>query len=189
MYCKQVFARIALIISCMSIAVCLFAASAYAQSTQDLAKAGKQYFWGAKSFQNGGTECAACHTTANSEGLGGGRLGPDLTALPYVPPTDSIPTLAPTMNPIFGPESSGKLTDSESAALTAYLGAAAQKASPERKKQADTFNKTGRGGVYTEFFKWGIGSVLAVYALSLLLVRRRKKSVRRDLVAASRIDY
>lgn len=40
---------------------------------------GTQLFLGARPFVNGGPACASCHTLATLGGLGGGRLGPDLT--------------------------------------------------------------------------------------------------------------
>lgn len=41
---------------------------------------GWDYFLGAERFQNGGPPCASCHTMAGIGGLGGGLLGPDLSA-------------------------------------------------------------------------------------------------------------
>lgn len=41
---------------------------------------GKEYFIGQKRFANGGPPCMACHSVAGIGALGGGRLGPDLTA-------------------------------------------------------------------------------------------------------------
>jgi mono/diheme cytochrome c family protein len=40
---------------------------------------GKAIFLGVQRLANGGTPCVACHTVSGLEGLGGGRLGPDLT--------------------------------------------------------------------------------------------------------------
>jgi mono/diheme cytochrome c family protein len=40
---------------------------------------GLALFTGAKSLQNGGTGCIACHTISGIAALGGGSLGPDLT--------------------------------------------------------------------------------------------------------------
>lgn len=41
---------------------------------------GKEYFIGQERFVNGGPPCMACHSVAGIGALGGGRLGPDLTA-------------------------------------------------------------------------------------------------------------
>lgn len=40
---------------------------------------GKDYFTGAKRFQNGGPACIACHSVTGIGALGGGTMGPDLT--------------------------------------------------------------------------------------------------------------
>lgn len=47
-------------------------------TAQDIA-AGKEFFLGTKRLSNGGPSCISCHTVTNLGGLGGGRLGPDLT--------------------------------------------------------------------------------------------------------------
>jgi cytochrome c2 len=40
---------------------------------------GKNLFWGIRPLAKGGPACASCHTLGTAVGLGGGRLGPDLT--------------------------------------------------------------------------------------------------------------
>ena len=40
---------------------------------------GRHFFEGRLSFVNGGPPCSSCHTAGGLGGLGGGRLGPDLT--------------------------------------------------------------------------------------------------------------
>lgn len=47
--------------------------------TSNEVAAGGQLFLGARRLANGGPSCAACHTVGTLGGLGGGRLGPDLT--------------------------------------------------------------------------------------------------------------
>lgn len=42
---------------------------------------GKELFMGATRFRNGGPPCMACHSVAGIGALGGGQLGPDLTAV------------------------------------------------------------------------------------------------------------
>jgi len=44
---------------------------------------GKAYFVGDKRFENGGPHCISCHSIAGIGSLGGGALGPDLTANGY----------------------------------------------------------------------------------------------------------
>lgn len=40
---------------------------------------GTAIFWGVRRLKNGGPACVSCHSFKNAGGLGGGRLGPDLT--------------------------------------------------------------------------------------------------------------
>jgi mono/diheme cytochrome c family protein len=40
---------------------------------------GRQLFFGTRPLANGGPACSSCHTLGTFTGLGGGRLGPDLT--------------------------------------------------------------------------------------------------------------
>ena len=40
---------------------------------------GEALFMGVQRFANGGPVCVSCHTVSGIQGLGGGRLGPDLT--------------------------------------------------------------------------------------------------------------
>lgn len=47
------------------------------------AVAGKAFFVGDKRFENGGPQCMSCHSIAGIGALGGGSLGPDLTANGY----------------------------------------------------------------------------------------------------------
>lgn len=175
-------------VAVLTAALCLGAASAVSAAPAGGVAAGKDYFWGAKRFANGGPACAACHNIAGADGLGGGRLGPDLTVAAYVPPTDSIPKISPTMGPLFGPDSGGELTKGEVASLTAYLTDAASKASPARKKQAQTFKQSGIGKVYGDLLLFGLFGLIVLLPLSTLVIRRRKGAVRRDLVESRKIE-
>jgi mono/diheme cytochrome c family protein len=47
------------------------------------AVAGKALFVGDRRFENGGPQCMSCHSIAGIGALGGGNLGPDLTANGY----------------------------------------------------------------------------------------------------------
>jgi mono/diheme cytochrome c family protein len=42
---------------------------------------GRELFLGRKPFTNGGPSCISCHSVTSVGGLGGGRLGPDLTTV------------------------------------------------------------------------------------------------------------
>lgn len=88
---------------------------------------GKNYFTGAKRFQNGGSSCIACHSVTGIGALGGGTMGPDLTnayskfgeagLVGFVqnPPTQ-------TMNAVWAQK---PLTPQEIAHLVAFLKAGA----------------------------------------------------------------
>lgn len=90
------------------------------------ADAGKNLVTGATRLSNGGPSCRACHGVAGIGGLGGGKLGPDLTGayakygdgLIAWPSADS-PSL--TMRPIF---ESKPLTEEEKADLLAFFESA-----------------------------------------------------------------
>ncbi|MBI4460621.1 MAG: c-type cytochrome [Acidobacteria bacterium] len=41
--------------------------------------AGTEFFLGTRRLSQGGAACISCHTLGNLQGMGGGRLGPDLT--------------------------------------------------------------------------------------------------------------
>jgi len=47
--------------------------------TQNDILRGRDYFTGKKPLENGGPACIGCHSSSDLGGLGGGRLGPDLT--------------------------------------------------------------------------------------------------------------
>ena len=90
---------------------------------EDIAK-GYDYFTGSTSFENGAPSCITCHAVNSLAGLGGGKLGVNLT--------DVVDRLGgarglsgwlisppvPTMAPIFADK---KLTEDEIHALVAFL--------------------------------------------------------------------
>ncbi len=82
--------------------------------------AGKNIFTGVTRLENGGPSCRACHSSGGIGGLGGGKLGPDLTGA-YAKLGDAMilwPETSQTMKPIF---SEKPLTDSEKADLLAFF--------------------------------------------------------------------
>ena len=56
-------------------------AIATAPAVQGNTEIGKDLFTGVVRFQNGGPPCMACHSVGGIGALGGGQLGPDLTAV------------------------------------------------------------------------------------------------------------
>ncbi|RMG50560.1 MAG: hypothetical protein D6723_12100 [Acidobacteria bacterium] len=84
---------------------------------------GRQLFVGRRSLSNGGPACISCHTVSGVGRLGGGTLGPDLTAVnvKYRDP-ELIAILQnpnfPAMKAVFGTR---PLTDEEIVQLFAYL--------------------------------------------------------------------
>jgi cytochrome c2 len=55
--------------------------AASAPAVQGNPEVGKELFTGVVRFQNGGPPCMACHSAGGIGALGGGQLGPDLTAV------------------------------------------------------------------------------------------------------------
>ncbi len=135
---------------------------------------GEALFRGARAFKSGAPACASCHTTSGAIGLGGGRLGPDLTeayarlegrkalgAWLSAPPS-------PTMQPVFREH---RLEGDEVLALVAYL-----------KNQAEQGPREG-GSSPVLFVVSSIGLTALLLVLSDYLWRNRYRAVRRPLVS------
>lgn len=148
-------------------------------TAQDV-QTGRELFLGTRSLVNQGAACKACHTVRGLGGLGGGRLGPDLTKV-YERIGGRKPLTAwlvgpatTTMRPVFV---NRPLLPEEILPLVAYFEQAAQQ--PAEDDPVALLN----------FFLIGLGG--AVVALAGLdgLWRRRFRSVRRSLVnrASTRI--
>ncbi len=137
---------------------------------------GRQLFSGLASFESGAPSCISCHTLASLGGLGGGRLGPDLTtvysrlegrkalaAWLSTPPTD-------IMKPLFARH---PISKDENLALVAYLKQVTEQGTEEAEPSNMSFLL--------------IASLVA--ALSLVLIdfiwRARYRAVRRPLVEAT----
>lgn len=93
------------------------------------AATGRALFSGATPLLNGGPACLACHTVAGAGALGGGSVGPDLTAVytryGQAGLADALAKpLFPTMQPLFRGH---PLTPAEQADLVAYLRQVAQR--------------------------------------------------------------
>jgi cytochrome c2 len=136
---------------------------------------GRQLFLGEQSFEDGGPACISCHTLGTISGLGGGRLGPDLTnvfdrlggrkglgAWLTGPPT-------PTMQSVFGKRA---LQPEEILPLLAAIDDANNRSQPA--------NQTS----ILKFFAFGFSGMLVGLALLQLAWRGRIRSVRRTIVRA-----
>jgi mono/diheme cytochrome c family protein len=103
------------------------AEAASAPAVQGNPEVGKELFTGVVRFQNGGPPCMACHSAGGIGALGGGQLGPDLTAVATryggAAGLDAFvagsPT--PTMRAVW---SQHPLTPQERASVVAFLGQA-----------------------------------------------------------------
>lgn len=143
--------------------------------TADDVALGKQIFLGERLLANGGPACVSCHTLGTISGLGGGRLGPDLTNVfdrlggrsglgtwLSTPPT-------PTMQSIFGKR---PLQPEEILSLLAVIDDANSRSQP-----------AGQSSML-KFLALGFGGMLVGLALLQIAWRGRIRSVRRSIVRA-----
>ncbi len=147
--------------------------AASAPAVQGNPEIGKDLFTGVVRFQNGGPPCMACHSVGGIGSLGGGQLGPDLTAVVSryggAAAVDAFVagTPTPTMKAVW---SKNPLTAEERANVVSFL---AQAAVTQRPAEAI----------------WQLGG-LAVLGLVILLViagsrwqHRLRFGVRRPMMA------
>lgn len=136
-------------------------------------RAGKDLFMGAVDYRNGAPACISCHTVSGIGGLGGGRLGPDLTdvydrlegrkalsAWLGAPPSA-------VMQPVFNGH---QLEGEEVLALVAYLKSVAE--NEEGEPPASTL----------QFVLLGFGGSVLLLVLFDFLWRKRYRATRRPLV-------
>lgn len=134
---------------------------------------GKALFSGQLKLAKGGASCLACHTVRGVGGLGGGRLGPDLTlAYERLKGRKALASwlqapATPTMQPVF---TSAPLTNEEILPLVAYLEDAA------RRGGAD--DGTSRLG----FLLFGVGGAALALVAADGVWRSRFRGVRKPLV-------
>ncbi len=134
---------------------------------------GKRLFTGALPLVNGGPSCIGCHTVNRLGGLGGGRLGPNLTrayatlegrrglsAWLSAPPSQ-------VMAPVFRER---PLDGEEILPLLAFLKNETEEDSPEYK------------AALVNFLLFGLVGAIAVLVLFDLLWRKRFRAVRRPLI-------
>ncbi len=145
---------------------------------------GWQYFTGQKRFANGGVSCNSCHSVNDVGRLGGGTLGPDLTAvnIKYRDP-ELILILQnpnfPTMTEMFRDH---KLNDEEIVQLFAYLQNAKSK-----NPHAQVVATTAAGTIEPRFLVAGFAvTIFSLIGLNLIW-RKRHHGVREEIVRRSRI--
>ncbi|MDH3494349.1 MAG: cytochrome c [Acidobacteriota bacterium] len=145
---------------------------------------GWRYFTGQKRFQNGGVSCSSCHSIDSFGSLGGGTLGPNLTAanIKYRDP-ELILILQnpnfPTMTEMFRDH---KLTDEEIVQVFAYL-----RNSREVNPHAKSVQTTASGQIEPKFLIAGfVITLLSLFGLNLIW-RNRQSGVREDMVRRSKI--
>ncbi|MGE0376545.1 MAG: cytochrome c [Planctomycetaceae bacterium] len=138
--------------------------------------AGRELFQGTAPLKNGGAACNSCHAMHDLGGLGGGRLGPDLTRVyerlkgrTSVAAWLSAPATE-TMQPIFR---NHPLDAREIHALTAYFETSAA--------HAEASHAQGR----VAFFLLGLGLASGLIFLCDAIWRGRFDAVRRPLVDAN----
>lgn len=138
---------------------------------------GERLFRGAEALEAGGPSCIACHTVSGLGGLGGGRLGPDLTSAyarlegrtALAAWLSSPPSLA--MQPLFR----GRALDGEEVlALVAYLKDAAESGAGEAPAQT------------LEFLLSGFAGAIFLLLLFDFLWRKRYRATRRPLTTLRR---
>ena len=134
---------------------------------------GRRIFVGERVLANGGPACISCHTLGTMGGLGGGRLGPDLTRVyerlggrKGVGTWLSAPA-TPTMQSVFRKHA---LQSDEILPLLATFEDASKRSQP-----ADTSS-------ILNFFLFGFGGMVAGLVLLQLAWRGRLRFVRRLIV-------
>jgi len=138
---------------------------------------GRQIFRGEQRLSNGGPPCLSCHTVEGLGGLGGGRLGPDLTKVyERLQGRKNLASwlLAPateTMQPVY---SKASITNEEILPLVAYLEDEARIGTQDSTTAQVTFLLMGLAGAV-------LGFVAADSAW-----RGRLRGVRRPLVRGER---
>ncbi|MBI4478482.1 MAG: c-type cytochrome [Acidobacteria bacterium] len=143
---------------------------------QDVAL-GKKLFQGEQPLSNGGPACISCHTISVSGGLGGGKLGPDLTGIlarlggrrGLEAWLRASPTT--TMRIIFGQR---PITPEEAVSLVAYF------------EQGKTSEPRGSSWGMLQFILFsGAGACILLLVMGLIW-KDRLRGVRRAIVAGAK---
>jgi len=142
---------------------------------EDIAE-GRAFFVGEKRLKNGGPPCMSCHTVNSIGGLGGGRLGVNLTRV-YAKLEGrkglSAWLIAPpslTMNPIFKKH---PLDGEEILPLVAFL------------KNETEMDRPVNSTALVNFLLFGIAGTVALLVLFDFIWNKRLRAVRRPMVQES----
>ncbi len=137
---------------------------------------GEALFTGRAAFKSGAPPCNSCHTTAPLGGLGGGALGPDLTAAyarlegrKAIAAWLSAPP-SPVMGPVFRTH---PLEGEEILGVVAYL------------KNAAETSTAAQGTSRVDFLLVSAGCAALLLMVADFLWRRRFRAVRRPMVSRS----
>ncbi len=140
---------------------------------------GRELFLGRKPFTNGGPSCISCHSVTSVGGLGGGRLGPDLTTVfeRYEGRKTLATWLTAPATPIMQSVYKAQPLDAEEVLpLVAYFQHTLQR-SPEDPATARL-----------TFVLIGLGGTLLLLGLFDVLWGSRFRAVRRTLVQRKRLE-
>lgn len=135
---------------------------------------GRSLFTGATRLSNGGPSCRACHSIAGIGGLGGGKLGPDLTGA-YKKYEENLITLWPESRPpMVAIYSSKPLTEEEKTDLLAFF------------ESADVTQRPTE--VIGQLVGLSVAGVVVLMGLAAVVWRRRLRKVRRPMVTGQISD-
>jgi len=150
----------------LALAILAVAGIARPVTPKDIAE-GRLLFEGRKHFAKGGPACLSCHSASNAGFVGGGGLGPDLTAVSGKMGkglASAIETPAfPTMQNIFA---AAPLTPEEAFQVAAFLGSVSKETPAKKEIMVPIV---------------GLRGLVGGLQISRIVARRRFKGVRSQL--------